>query len=411
MSISNQLLDIAQNISKIHEAGQLAILDDSEYMHPTVSDVIISVNDVNALEHKLNVDVKSKNLLNINPMLSAENWRVDSSLNVSGCWNYPITGLSPNTVYTLSMKENGWNGVSNNGLYVTLRNDVGVFAEKGGLCHTTGNWYYCNSKVTITSNEYGLLYLSFYNPTDERLALFFSKCPEMILELGTTATEYTPYVADLNGVEVSRYGKNLLNGKLRENPETRDGLTIQYLADEDCYLFNGTTTSAAAYYNLTHAKKLESSNLTLTTQYVSGEYSNPNNEAAVFYVSCRETINSSDVNWVNVKILYENHSVSSIYPMPYWGRSWFYIGPNVTFNNYKIKVQVEEGLQATKYEKADFQTATTNADGIAEGLTSLSPNMTLITDTNGVIINCEYYRDIDTYIDNLTSAVALTGGV
>jgi hypothetical protein len=84
------------------------------------------------------------------------------------------------------------------------------------------------------------------------------------------------------------------------------------------------------------------------------------------------------------------------------------INSPATFSN----IQLELGSTATTYEKyIQPQTAITNADGIAEGLTSLSPNMSLITDTNGVVINCEYYRDIDAYIDNLTSAVALTGGV
>lgn len=136
---------------------------------------------------------KTKNILNIEPMLIASNWIADSSLNSSGYWNYPIKNLKPNTTYTLSMKENGWNGISDNGLYVTLRNNVGVFAEAGALCHTTGQKWYCKSKVTITSNENGMLYLAFYNPTDERLALFFSKCPEMMIEEGSSNTSYEPY--------------------------------------------------------------------------------------------------------------------------------------------------------------------------------------------------------------------------
>ena len=139
MSISNQLLDIAQNIPKIHKAGQLAILNESKYMHPTVSDFAILVNDVSVVEHNLNVRLTSdtitdfsnikvsrygKNLLNITPMLSDQNWRKDSTLNVSGYWNYPIKGLTPNIEYTLSMSENGFKGVADNGFYCSLRNSV-----------------------------------------------------------------------------------------------------------------------------------------------------------------------------------------------------------------------------------------------------------------------------------------------
>ena len=79
------------------------------------------------------------------------------------------------------------------------------------------------------------------------------------------------------------------------------------------------------------------------------------------------------------------------------------------FNNYWV--QLEEGTVATEYEPCQKETATANADGTASGLMSISPNMTLTTDSNGVIINCQYYRDIDKYINNLISAIALTGGV
>lgn len=74
-------------------------------------------------------------------------------------------------------------------------------------------------------------------------------------------------------------------------------------------------------------------------------------------------------------------------------------------------IQLECGSSATEYEPyIKPQTATANADGTVEGITSLSPNMTLFTDTDGVSINCQYYRDIDLYIDNLITDIALTGG-
>lgn len=47
-------------------------------------------------------------------------------------------------------------------------------------------------------------------------------------------------------------------------------------------------------------------------------------------------------------------------------------------------------------------TYTANADGTVYGVRSLSPSMTLTTDTDGVTIDCSYLRDIDRYIDGLT---------
>ena len=98
------------------------------------------------------------------------------------------------------MKSNGWEGVSDNGLYVSLRSIPGGFEEEGALCHTIGRDYYCKSKVIIKSNDYGKLYLSFYNPTDERLTAFFEKCPEIMLTEGIVSADYKTYINDFTSI-------------------------------------------------------------------------------------------------------------------------------------------------------------------------------------------------------------------
>ena len=49
---------------------------------------------------------------------------------------------------------------------------------------------------------------------------------------------------------------------------------------------------------------------------------------------------------------------------------------------------------------------TPNADGTVNGVTSLYPNTTLMTDTEGVIIDCEYNRDINKAFAALEAAIA-----
>ena len=78
-----------------------------------------------------------------------------------------------------------------------------MFEEAGSLCHTMGYYYYCKTKITVKSNDDGMLYLSFYNPTDERLATFFEKCPDIMLAEGTGASEYIPYVSDYTNVALT----------------------------------------------------------------------------------------------------------------------------------------------------------------------------------------------------------------
>ena len=66
------------------------------------------------------------------------------------------------------------------------------------------------------------------------------------------------------------------------------------------------------------------------------------------------------------------------------------------FANYHL--QLEVGSTATDYEPYVEPTEyRPNADGTVNGVTSLYPNTTLMTDTNGVIINCEYNKDINKF--------------
>ncbi len=166
----------------------------------------ININDISAVTHTVKISVQNKNLFNLSKMLIASNWKTDNSLHLSGYWNFPISGLKKETSYTLSMAENGWRGVSNNGFFVSLRQDVGKWYESYSICHNSADSGYCKKSVTIKSNEEGLLYLSFYNPTNERLSSFFEKCTDIILAEGESPAEYTPFIDDFSEINLSVIG-------------------------------------------------------------------------------------------------------------------------------------------------------------------------------------------------------------
>lgn len=73
--------------------------------------------------------------------------------------------------------------------------------------------------------------------------------------------------------------------------------------------------------------------------------------------------------------------------------------------NETIYPQLELGTIATDWEKPkEKATYTPNADGTVEGLTSLSPTMTLLTDTEGAVIHCEYNRDTNKALSAMQTA-------
>ena len=85
-----------------------------------------------------------------------------------------------------------------------------------------------------------------------------------------------------------------------------------------------------------------------------------------------------------------------------------------TLNSNKVRIeniQIECGSTPTTYEP--FKEPTTyqsTADGIVNGITSIAPNMTLLTNADSVVINANYYKDPDIVISNLAQSVALSGG-
>lgn len=71
------------------------------------------------------------------------------------------------------------------------------------------------------------------------------------------------------------------------------------------------------------------------------------------------------------------------------------------------KIQIELGQKASEYESYfEAQSAFANNDGTVLGLTSLSPNMTVLTDTEDVTIDCTYNADTKLYIDNKIAGLA-----
>lgn len=205
-------------------------------------------------------------------------------------------------------------------------------------------------------------------------------------------------IADLTGVKVTKYGTNLIDGFLRSNSSIASGINIQYLPDEDCYLLNGTCTDTVDAYWISH-NFLINDYITTTIITVSGSVT-LNGGYAVFYSGYKDSVNGANYNWSGPDISY-SHSVTSSSSRLYLSSTKFYISEGVVFEDYKVKIQVAKGKNAAEYEPFIASNEyTPTADGTVEGVTSLYPNTTLLTDTEGVTINCEYNIDIKKYIDN-----------
>lgn len=82
------------------------------------------------------------------------------------------------------------------------------------------------------------------------------------------------------------------------------------------------------------------------------------------------------------------------------------IGKNTTVSNLIFKPMLEVGGKLTDFEERRTAVAYTPAgDGTVTGVTSISPDMTFLSDTDGIIINAEYNRDLNKVISELYALV------
>ena len=82
------------------------------------------------------------------------------------------------------------------------------------------------------------------------------------------------------------------------------------------------------------------------------------------------------------------------------------IGKNMTVSNLIFKPMLEVGSKLTDFEERRTAVAYTPAvDGTVTGVTSISPDMTFLSDTDGIIINAEYNKDLNKAISELYALV------
>ena len=163
-------------------------------------------------------------------------------------------------------------------------------------------------------------------------------------------------------VEIESVGdktKNLLNASLWKTSVTNNGITVEYLEDEDCFLLNGTATSTAIiaekYINIPN---VPGTSYVLSAKYVSGSIDRTNgsgNKYAVAYFGNADTINTMN-NWYSIHLQNQDVTGSAqVNNKNYITRFWFYVSSGVKFDNYKVKIQLAEGNVATPYEPYGYK--------------------------------------------------------
>lgn len=205
-------------------------------------------------------------------------------------------------------------------------------------------------------------------------------------------------VTDLTAVKVTRCGKNLIPFPYSQLPigiTTLNG--IEFTVYEDgSILMNGTATTGFSRYlygNTQDLLGLRAGDIITGSKWVSDDSQIANFNLTFNYYNIDGDMKEGVIN------LKSQQNLTTTITEDYvgWG-IYIYISSGKTFDNLLFKPQLELGKTATDYEPYVEPTEyTPTADGTVNGVTSLYPNTSLTTDTDGVIIDCEYNKDTNKF--------------
>lgn len=376
----------------------------------TASGVSVRLDDLSPIEHTLGVKVSSKNLFdtaNATKLNGAASFSVANNvITVSQNFEYNYSSanvLIPKTLIgktvTLSAKSNT-SGVNVAGLRIEWVSDSGGAAGDMilGVPDSAGNIVVTGTVPTQPDEAHNNLCLMVYSNSTGTLetgTTYTATYSDIQIELGSTATPYTPYISDFSTVNVTRCGKNLIPYPYAETRDTIYGISIAY-GEDGSVIFNGTAIGNVYF------KVFERVKFPAGKYYLSGTPTGGGVNVVFLYFF--ETDNPSTI----YNAYTTNGVACSLSGTEYSGR--IYIANGQTVENLVFKPQLELGSTATSYEPYQGQTYTPTTTGEVTGITNLYPTTTLMTDTEGAIIEAEYNRDINKAFAELRQVILSMGG-
>lgn len=422
----NELTDVPYSYLDVDEDGYLCLSEDKTIGSPmgfvgqiasnalkgNVSGSAVAMKDVSPLEHELGVKVSSKNLIHKIPIMESYNTtkngvtfivNEDGSVSLSGT-NTAITNSDTYIIHNyespyvdekpipLSAGTYTFSGITSPNdttslcrLRINYKNAVGnVFViDINNLASEKLNTFTIYEDVTIIS----LTIYAYANARVDGITL------KPMLEKGTVATPYAPYLDNISTAEVKRYGKNLaVFMRAVSNATFENGVAIQIEADT----YNIIYLKAQIWQNDSYV-----SGGSITTMSNVGIYSAIVTKVSganrlIFGINGQTTDTAIEID---ITDLPEGvYTVSANFT-------------NITQGSISFRdIQLEAGTTATPYEPhIEPTTYAVEADGTVKGIMSLYPSTTLITD-NRAIIECEYNRDINKAFEELRQIIISLGG-
>lgn len=382
MTMAEKLTKIAENEPKIYDAGRKSLYDKLARCREVGETVLIA--KALGMEQPADVSVSSKNLIpypytdttkTVNGITFTDNG--DGTITVNG------TASDTANFMCLSLSSLGFK----KGIY-TLTSGIGN--DNSGLSYgaVLGYLYSGNTRQTAgTKNGNCTVSLSQDAMCDVVLTVRSGVTVNNLvfkpqLELGTSATAYTPHVSDISSVSVKKYGKNLIPYPYTDTTKTVNGVTFTDNGDASVTV-SGTPTEYADFIFSTVSVKPGQTYTLLKNQTGANNVSFVINERTNQSVQKHHTLDSSQ----NIFTFTTSESTDNLI-----------IGIKRTANSTActgtFKPQLEPGDAATEYEPYKAPAIyTPDASGKVTGATLDDSTSFFTTDTAGVLLTVEYSSD------------------
>ena len=361
---------------------------------------VVSLSCVSPSKHTVSVKLRCKNLTDAAEVYKDADSYLSTEFEERQCIRFRSSAIlkntpiifEPNTQYTVSFDVK--TVLRNESTEAGAENVFAFFYTDGTSSklynsYTNSGWMH---KVLTSDPDKTVSAVG--NIAAEYRCLSYIDINTFQLEKGVSETDYTPHISDFSDVSVTACRKNLFDETIL--------LSYNHEEDDDSYIFK---SSIPASQDLTHSITFK-----------------PNTQYILKYTAKQEIADeSSSLGYPRLQIKYKDGTADTIKQTTtdyseitlvsaagktvkgiYYG----YSTKNV-FYIQKNSIQLEEGNEATGYEPYDGVGYTPDTDGTVQGVTSLSPQMTLITDNDNVIMDVEYNRDLNKVIEKLEQSLLL----
>ena len=343
----------------------------------------VRLSDIAPNEHTLGVEVSGRNLFdkdNANIIIGYPD--AENVINGASSTRSVYIPCAPNATYTVSKTLTARFAVA----FTDDIPSIGV-AVTGRVQNNTA------SSITTTSginSRYIVVWL-YHVDLDTTTIKINEVLTTLQIELGSTATSYTPYITDFSGVTLKRYGKNLLPYPYKNTNIDYTFNGINYKVKSDGTVVLNGTANEQSYFILAGLV------LNKGVYYLSGCPSGGQGSTySIYFQYDNFSYYKADYgSGVKIDINEKKNCAVAIN-----------IGKNTAVSNLIFKPMLEVGSKLTDFEERRTAVAYTPAvDGTVTGVTSISPDMTFLSDTDGIIINAEYNKDLNKAISELYALV------